>query len=968
MFGKSVLNANFSTDQYLNLMKGFSFQFSGTMTPANLNADQYPSGTIPNTYAGNSGSFGIDPTYYGHYILKWTGVSNIQTLGGVPVIIYDGGTFAGLGGNTGTRQFTLPVDATSPSVEFAAGALITAVSTLGGLVQFSTTANFWGNIVTGSKVQITHVTGLPAGPNSDGSWTTTQIDAQTFTLQGSSAYAGLVSINTSGTVGVNTEALISQSQFTVTFQTGVTHSISNLILCFPSSLTAINSGQQLTAAAIAAVQAIRPRYVRFMDVLATQSLNANYAGKAPSTSMTWGDARWDPTYNGGTTTATTDAYSCSNPSASPSTGVPVDGETVQVTFNRTNTTTKPTLAISRTSFGSAVPIVNSDMKSLNLTLTGSRTTGDILTYVFSNSNFSGGTHTFNYTVLVGDSSIDILGASVGAAMVADLAFAQIGIFFSYGGNGNLVATCATPTTATFSASGSSTEICSPGTFTAAGSFVSGASATFIYSAVLQAWVFQSGGAPYGVPLEYAYEMCTRANVGAWFCLNVIYTSASTSSLGAAAATNLPGLPVICEYSNEIWNFGAAPTGQAIALGTCMGFGAASAGYMDFYGLRTAQLLPVFASGYTGAGGTRSNLELITADVSVEGAGGYTGNMVSLRWNGGCLAPSPVVASGSISGTTLSIIADPIARCGMQVTGAGVTAGTVITKVFGNGTFTVNNSQTVGPVTITLTNPLYSALSGPGGTSSSTAYNAFPTRPIDLSDGTSYATYVEGAQAGNGSGSWTGTQSFYNTMFQASKDYASGVPASMTSAITAWSNDIRDGTVNGIRNSNGMSSFLGTTNAASGSSFIPGWETKVAVYDGARPSGKSNLSVRCYEGHIPQQPMVANIVGGFGGIQSTDLTNQFNANGWTLSPTFGASNAVVAANMVTLALAYRNDAQYATDQLYFWNQQKSVHATRNFSPAQYGFVNGLSGTWALYPGLLNTTPWQAFAGQAAYNRQ
>lgn len=988
--GHSVLNANFSIDQYLNLAKGFTFALSGTMTPANLNADQYPSGVIPNNYGGNTGSSGIDTTYFGHYLIALTGVSAFAMASGQPCIIYAGGTFAGQIGSTGAVQNTLTVGTTAnPSVEFAVGALITAVGTNGGLVQFSVTSGFWGNFASSQNVKLNNLSGLPAGPNADGSWTATKIDNQTFTLVGSSAYAGLVSINISGTVGVNTEAIVALAQFTFNFlptynASPVTHNLSNFILCYPSNLSAVNSGQQLSSTCIAAIRAINPRYVRFMDVTATQSLYSNYAGKAPSTSLYWGVTRWDPTYYAGTTAGSADAYTCSNPSASPASGPPVDGETIQVTFNRTNTTTVPTLAISRTSFGSAVPIYASNMSTLRLKLTGSTTNGDVLTFTFSNPNFSGGTHVVNYTVNTGsngpagvpDSSIDHLGANLNATFGNDGALTGIGIFSGNGGFGLLAAQCATPTTATFSASGSATELCSPGTFDAAGTLASGASGTFIYSAVLGAWVFLNSGVGCGVPLEYIYEMCTRANVGAWVCLNIIYTHASTTLLGAAMATNLPNLPVACELSNEVWNFSEAPVGQAIALGTCIGFGSSGGGYMDFYGLRTAQLLPAFASGWTGTGrainrtAKGSDLELITADTVLEGSGGYTGQMVQLRWNGGCLSPTPVIAIGSITGTTLTFgtSVGSVPRGGMQVTGSGVTAGTVITKVLSATQCTVNNSQSVASTTITLTNPLYSLLSGPGGTASSTAYNAFPTRPIDLMDGTSYATYIEGTQAGNNPGSWSGTQSFYNTLFQASADYASGTPSLMAGAIAAWSNDIRSGTKNGVSSSSNMASFLGPTNAANGQNFLPGWETKVAVYDSARPGGKANLTVRCYEGMVPQQSMTSGDSGVNPATSPASMNSQFTSNGWTLSPTFGASNLIVATNLVTLSLAYRNDPQLAADQLYFWNQQKAIHANRPFSPGQFGVENGNTNTWALYPGLLTSTSWQNLAGQAQYNSQ
>ncbi len=966
--GHSVLNANFAADQYLNIAKGFTVSLSGTMTPASLNADQYPTGIIPNTYGGNTGSSGIDPSYFGHYTIAWTGVSAF-TVAGKPVIIYNGGTFAGLGGASGVVQNNVTIGTTAnPSVELAVGALITSVTTSGGgLVQFGTTTGFWGNFATGTNVKLNNLTGLPAGPNADGSWTATKVDNQTFTLNGSAAFAGLVSINTSGTVGVNTEAIASVTQFAFTWNptfsaVNVTHNFSNFIFCNTANLTDLNAGLQLSRPCIATIKAVNPRYVRFMDAMATQGLVSNFASKAPSTSMVWGALRFDPTYYGGTTAGSADAYTCSNPSASGG-GAYVDGETVTVYVDRSSTTTSPTLNVSgrgaakifsRSMQNLVMNITSTGVKNAALTsISGSGTTatatttaphgltngdqfgmtiagvtpstfngtvlctvtgastftypnttsgaasvagnysvntriGDILTFTFTNADF--GTYAPTYIVQSTDLSIDTLGGHIGGSvgsLNADLTLTGSGIFVQNSGGGYLPVNCRTATTCAFGVSGSTIEACSPGTMSGitqsgtVGFLTINTAATFIYNTLLGGFIFIGvGGVTCGVPLEYIYEICTRANAGAWVCLNVIYTQAATVSLGAAMATNLPGLPVVCEYSNEVWNFGEFPVTQCNGLAACIGFGTSGGGYMDFYGLRTAQLLPAFASGWTGTGrpinttAAGRDLELVNAMTPLEGSGGFTGQMVPLRWNGGCLSPTPIVATGSITATTLTmaVSAGAVPRCGMQVTGSGVTAGTVITKVVSGTQFTVNNSQSVASTTITITNPLYSALSGPGGTASSTAYNAFPTRPIDLVDGTSYATYVQGALAANNASSWTGTQSFYNTLFQASADYASGIPASMASAITAWSNDIRDGTKNGIRSSAGMSSFLGVTNAAGGNNFLPGWEAKVAVYDGARPSGKTNLSVRCYEGMIPQQSM-SNSDGGVNLTTSvTDMTS------------------------------------------------------------------------------------------------
>ena len=234
------------------------------------------------------------------------------------------------------------------------------------------------------------------------------------------------------------------------------------------------------------------------------------------------------------------------------------------------------------------------------------------------------------------------------------------------------------------------------------------------------------------------------------------------------------------------------TSLSVGLGFTGATGAYSfRGMYSLYGLRVAQMLPAFAASYVSAGGSRANLQLVLENWNIDSTGNPSNSsMVPYRWQGAMLSPTPATATASFSTTTMTIsgVAGVIYPS-WQISGSCVTGTPVVVRPLsanaGNGTYTISSSQ-AGSCSVTITNPVYSALSGPGGTASSTAYNSFPTRPIDLVDGLGYATYYQGALEGQGSASWSGTQSFYNTLFQASLDYSNGLT---TQALNAWSADV-----------------------------------------------------------------------------------------------------------------------------------------------------------------------------------
>ncbi len=1096
IFGKSVINSNFGGDWYQNFAKGFGSFTLGSNTLNNFNDDGYPVGTLVSDYAGN---VQLPGSYYGHYTTSWTGVATFQIGSGYPVIVYSGGagvygitpsaTGTYLGGINFVNQRNQP---TGMNVEWTAGVLLTSVGVSGqGLVQVRVVAGTALNVATGTTIKFsTNVTGLGIAPNADGSWTVNHIDNNTITLQGSAGVAGGVSIISKGGPGIQSEGIIAfpggaNNNTSIGFPHAIpiygaqNYAFSNFIWCQTPNLASVQAGNVINQTAIDFLKAIKPKYMRFMDAMAAQATYSNYNFRARPTSLTYSVKHFFSGLNGGTTGGSGDAFTATNPSASGG-GAYQDGEAVQVTTNRANTTTFPTLNVGGRG---ASQIFSVNMLPLSMPASGSITNGDVISIVFGASYFSGSSYTFTYkvntatttiagsitgsvltvtavsgnTITVGqmpfnsgspanvviqsqisgttggvgtyqlsglsqissvttvtggigvpDTNLSFMNGNIATALQNDATLAPNG--FIFGNSGGLSAyypTSAGPLTVTSSTSGAATEILTP-TRVAVGAIGSGQTYTFIYNALMGGWINSGDSLWTGVPLEVIYEICKRANIGAWLNVPVIYTQASIQSLGAAFATNMPGLPVAVEYGNEMWNGFLLPASQVTSMGVAAGFfGAAGAdtsrASFSFAGLREAQLLPAFAASYVAAGGSRSNVTLLIQNGVLDGytASQSNGSMQPYTWDGGLLTPTPASFTGSISGTTLTVTGTSgLIYAGMTLNGAGVTAGTKIVgsnpiavQNHGNGSYIVSISQTVSSTAMTITNPVYSSFSGPGGTTSSTAYNTFPTRPIDFADSIGYAVYYQGALAGPGVGWWSGTASDFNTLFQASKDYAQGVATSnqtlITSALNAWSNDVRNGTKGAAtigQAGSTIQSYINPNTGIGPVGPIIGFENFAAQYDGARPGGKANLSVYQYEGGLQQS--LSGSVGDTGTTNNTsiaqspiDLNTQFVANGgsWaTLDatygyPSFGAGSTVTATNIVKLYLAYVNSTQFYNDQLYLWQQAKAIHAARPvFAPAQFGIegvaTSGATGApiWGMFPGDLSTTPLQNYNAEQFYN--
>jgi hypothetical protein len=898
--GRSTINANLAAgDLYMNLIKGLGLSSNEVGFQGSFDKDQYPQGIIRTPLTGN---FPFPPSFFGRLVLKWRGRGSFQILA-PPAIIYSGGANVyGLNASSGDVAGNMLIqEKTNPRIELAWGWKIQSITQSpvsngrgGHLVRITSKPGFTRIVTNNSTIK---VQGINGQANALGVWKCTKVDDQTFDLQLSTWNAADPYAGPSG------EAILSVGQVQATLPSGTYSSFGGLVLCRATDDAIVDSGMQVSQAAINSYSALKPRYLRFMDMLAViQSTATNFRYRSKPTAMNYAAGRTEPAYwVGRLERGPNDAYNCINPGAS-GTGRYRDGEIVQGYADIANEQSAPTLNVGRRG---SKPVFSLDCTPQLMTLTGSSTHGDLIKLSFQASYINGGDpYVFNYTVNTSsghygpDANIDKLGANLTFAAGRDETLIAAGITFENPGGGRcrIVYNRNAGSETKFAASvfGAGTEAITFGTLKSGG-ILPNVVRTYTYSKILDGWI-QNERLNSGVPLEVIAEICNRSNVGCWVNIPLLYSDDSAREFGATLGTLLnSGLPVVCELSNEIWNFAQSQTSMAMNLGCQLGLTASNnRAYLGFSALRTCQLLQAFANGWMDVGRPRSELKLIIANTILEGDGHYSGGMQRYQWNGADLDIS--------KNTTLA------------------------------------------------------ALGGPAGAALSRSHNAFPNRPIDLVDGVSYALYWRGALARATSSAWSGAQALYDPLFKASADFAAGGER-VNRALLAWDDDIRKGTKNGVAGAETIAAFTPRQ---------IGFETRLTEYDGPRAlAGLAKLGVYVYEAAL-EQGLGSNGINGTNSFDPTDLDRQFTVNGWTLFPTFGATNLEVASNIVRLFLAYKNSEYFADNVVAMFNQVITIHGARDAYPAWYGY-SGPS-IWSLFPADITSRPYKSYDAIAKFNRQ
>lgn len=967
---------------FLNLAKWNNPTCVDTNWIGKLNGtNNYPNGTFSNNLTN---LIPWDPVYYQHYILAWGGQGLVGGISGIPTIVYSGASATGVtvfgvtpadkGVTNGNMGVETASSSNTVSVEFSFGVLLNGVSTStsgdtggAGLVKFSVDTSSIANWQTGiTTTQLFNgVTGLPAtGPNPDGSWTINQIDSSHFSLQLSSAYAGLVGIVSSGGPGVQTEALNPGNA--LVSLAGTFAGFSNLVLCKKADLAAINSGLYAGQGIIDALLETKAAYMRFMDMISVQNIQgiSSFSDRVTPNSFTW-QISCPPGYYGGQLTNTADAFTLANPSSSPASGAYVDGEVAvgQVPAAGQNTTQNPTLQLTGRSGATAAPIYTGTCALLNLTFGGSvPASGTIVSIVFNGGGLSS-PFTYHYTTSttvagpggVTDTTLQFLEFNIRADIQGNVrgnagplvtagissvngTIAGANMQFTYNRNINSSGNAQLGAGMTISASdnGSGTTYTvgqvNPG-YLANSNFV-----TFTYSALLQGWIAtpygtngsasSMGGVRGGPPLEFYEEVCKRCNSGMYYNVGLLDQPSVIYNTVLHIANS--GVKLALAISNESWNNAASQWNVCETMAYSLGINSGSPSD-SFTGLRILQMAQQAVQAWSDAGRSRADLKIINE-----------------FWFIDC----------NSSGTT----------------------STVINRFNG----TQLNASSGG------TNKTLKAFGGAGATAITTNYSVAPNRPIDWSDDVSGAAYWGGGQYNSGNGFEflnTGVPlSAYNGSLLAAYNYAYGNSTQQAAAldflysISTQTGDLYNGTLNGggLNQDVAIASWaIGSGN--SGDSYF-GIGTVLGGYDTSRSSTGTGggAQAKCgfigYEGGWFMGP-ISNT--GEPATVASSLTTMGYTNGYSSSlpgaasggPTGSSDTAALAGNnLAGLLTAWKNDARclsLVSRQFAQFKAAVNIVSTRDAYPAWYGFQGPQDwGAWPLLVSQSGAT--QAVAAMAAYH--
>lgn len=795
-----VVNAGNSSLAFINLAKQLGVPLSTTENfPTTLNSRGFPDGTLTKAllFGGRT-----DPYYYGRYLVWWSGRGSFQF--NPPAIIYRGGTaVAGVhpsisgtvpNGNLAIGVGGAAQPTSSSPVEFAFGALVSAVGTSGGLIQFTTSSSisFGQGLPTGTWMKFNNLTygggAFPAGPNPGGSWTITNAGPNRFTLQNSIGLnAALISVVPIGGPGIQTECIISVPGITLMILPTTFSDFGDLVWCKKRDFNALLAGELASPDYVTAFKALRPRFVRFMDYSVVQGDRSSGAGpkgsdayRTKATDMSWGVLNYQvkdyytpstSISNTGASGGFSDVYACMNPSASPKQGPYVEGEIIVGQLDRRGVNVGYTPALDANGRG-VKPIFNNFGMMINVWLSGNvPAAGQKVALVFTGGGLPS-VYTLRYTVQAGVLTLTDLWRRLATAINDDSTLravniyatnpqgrgAQGGIYFNPNiafSNGRVVPSLnAGMTVSGLDSSSSVTYIF--GTINP-GSLPNNNYVQFTYSTRLGGWIASvcgpsAGGVHGGPPLAFYAEICTRAKVGMYFTIGQFWSDACVyDAVLKFAKAGVKEL--VLELSNETWNFGLQEWNISLVQGCCLGFPPFAPAEMGFIGLRTIQIAKQAAAAWAAAGRSRSELFINICYQFVDMLPSGKTNSVRYKLNGSGLD----AASGK--------------------------------------------------------NPALSAFGGYGSTPLSTDHSSFPNRPVDYADAIGGAPYWAGAQFNSGNGiatnmktnaSGTGIRlplSAYNELLRAAYNHQYGTPAQRASALEfcysggpSGTGDLYDGTL------------------------------------------------------------------------------------------------------------------------------------------------------------------------------
>lgn len=1016
---QTVVNAGANSLAFLNLAHGIALASTQVGWPGVLTSDGYPSGTT--TAVITSNNFPMVPTYIGRYKHWWVGTGNFEYVGQSAIIYGGGGSVSGLtptgsGAVTGNTTFGLGTSTQPTSgtpVEFAFGGLISGIADNGsGLVRLTNSnANaFFGK--TGSTYQVNNVTNLSPGP-----YIITVIDSTHIDLQGS-AYNGTMAV-VGGGAGPQSEAITGASSISWQINTQTFVGWGGMVICRSADAAAILAGQHVNLDYVTAFKApnLNPRFIRFMDFSAViGNIASSFTYRPKVSNLSWGVTNQVAEYWGGTVTnGGSDAYTVSNPSASPASGPPVDGEIVSGVMSAANTGYAPTLTISRSGYGSAVPIRNGSAAGLSLTMTGSvPATGSLISWVFTGGGLASPfTYVYgpnsNATNTFTGSSISGTTLTVGAVSAGAVTIGQI----ITGGT----------------ISGAAVQVMQQLTGVA-----NGAGTYKVNRSLSVASATLSGNSPRTVSGNSTVQDTSLLNIAINIrddmSGNVTVSNGNAQALITAGISSsnpeVSNAHMTFKYNPNINAAGAAALGTGLTITGSDSTTTATYnfGAMNVGGLSANQLNAFTYSGLVQAW-------LTTGGNSQQGGGPHGGpplefyEELCLRANTGMwLNVGGMWTASTIYNTVLHIAQSGVNELAVEymnetwpgavganfVWNMGVSLGLRSSAIHGftgladvnmaqqaiaawaaagrsrSQLFIVNAYQFVSPSAAvqdrfngvnlnTSTNVTLAAYGGLGQTAPTVNPSVFPNRPIDVADVVAPAPYWSGSQLNQNfdstqSGLDTGFPlSAYNPLLVAAYNYANGNSSDKQTALNflysgglSGTGDVYLGTINGSASYNGFQLGAWAHGASGGGADYFGITTTVAGYDSQRAGGGlSVLGVMCYEGDYQAGPANS---GDQQGIQAS-LTTLGDTGGYTsgLPGVVSGSASTVAgdaANIFTLNEAFKNDTRFKDLYTRFFTEfQTAVKSQGNriALPSTYGFEG--SSVWGKYPGSIYSTPYQSW---------
>lgn len=637
--GRTSINVPNGGAGLMNLASAWNPFATGKLTSIDVNG--YPT-AAPASNA--SAAMPLVPNYYGQYVLKWSGQAALA-MPTTASIIYAGGAFCvGLtqgGGPAGTGyvpgNFNTTNTATNPRIVFKIGTLVTAVS--GGSGSLVTITTVGPSISTGTQIMLNQgiSSNLVTGPNSDGSWTVTNVSSTSFTLNGST---GVVSptVTGSGGVGTQTECVIQSGSTNTTYlSSGTYSSFTSLVICTLANETPLSNGLFYDQIFVNQLLALKGTplgvgrggkfWLRTMDISGVQaSFESDFSQRIPTTQQSWtasGGSGYlrngylTPSSNAAITNGGGDAYTCADPSVTTlSGGNYIDNAIVQGFPSATNTGGNPTLAVGT---GPAKPIFGfgNTWTSIMLITVAPTTPGtDVLQFTFQASWLNSGTPlTANYSTVAGDSNKTTLANNLQTFFNSSAtnmpAIRASGIVFNNPFNSagpTCTQPCAQAGRLTITYSG--TAAITPSTTTT--SSLGTGFRTFAYNYLMDGWIQSpTQGLNCYQPLESIVELCNRVGADCWTNLGFTkgaYVTAFTQFFADSVTGLTSGLRLGIEAWNEVWNPGANPHGQLQVLGRAFTFNDGANGSDGGYtGLRTIQYMNLAAPAWSGKGRNSGDL-------------------------------------------------------------------------------------------------------------------------------------------------------------------------------------------------------------------------------------------------------------------------------------------------------------------------------------------------------------------------